>query len=137
MTNQTSNSNSIINSIKRLERAGDERSKATQKLRDAAFELCDYLLETLPRNFSILEADWREQEEPGYVLRIKDGADLMIEHMGTYCNYGEWHNVTRDMALGLAQAVAEGLLDKVAVELERQTKDAERAAEIIKSAPRK
>lgn len=136
MTNQTSNNsdNSIINSIKRLERAGDERSKATRKLCDAAFELCDYLLKTLPSNFSVLEADWREKDDPSYVLRIKGDSDLTIEHMGTYCNYGEWHNITRGMAQGLAQAVAEGLLDKVAAELERQKKGAEQATETTKSA---
>lgn len=31
--------NSIINSLKRLERAGSENSKATEKLRDAAAEV--------------------------------------------------------------------------------------------------
>jgi len=125
MTNQTTSDNSIINSLKRLERSGDERSKATQKLRDAAQELCVYLLKNLPSNFAISGAEY------GDFLRIKDGAEIYVREMGTYYDYGPNGGMGRSKALGLARAIADGLLDTIADQLEQDTKAAQEAHETI------
>lgn len=62
MTNQTSDSNSIINSVKRLERAGSEHSRATEKLCEAAIRTLNFLYDTVPSDFYF--ADPREKGFP-------------------------------------------------------------------------
>ena len=120
--------NSVINAVKRLERAGSESSKATKKLVEAAGVLGDWVAnlkgvpgggEALPRGY------WVEAIGSSYKLcRPSRHYDK--------CIYGDkW--TEREEALWLAEDVARGWLDELAAWLEKRTAEAKNAETVLVS----
>jgi hypothetical protein len=143
--------NSIINSLKRLERVGSESSKATEKLKDACIEMADYItslsgiadrvadipdgLIELPRGYAV---GW-----PGCDRR----SDVYLYSAPNSNHYGLRHAISsrdadlrgtlgldRYIALKFAADIASGLLDEIADWLESRTKKDNEASEQIKNA---
>ncbi len=117
----------IINAIKRLERAGDENSKATKKLHDAVTRVCEDLIETtcpphvlLPRGYMV-----QTNQSGAYYLTRDNGKNEM------YPEFVEWQQIdrhhTREGSLQFAKDVAEGLLDEIAEFLEKRKDESETA----------
>jgi hypothetical protein len=118
-------SNSIINAVKRLERVGGEHSKATEKLFKACSEVADFLLQNVPPNvwfgefgYIVPSLDnpspgkariyevryhrrWDTDPYDGYQLERK-GEVIARNNVAT-----DW---TRDTAMAFANDVANGLL---------------------------
>ncbi len=135
----------IIDAVKRLERAGDENSKATKKLHDAAATVAEIIERVAPLGVS-LPRDYR-------VTRVRSniGSDVFL--LGGKAQYGDaefWvdgigrylHNdfncdipaQTRSGSLKFAKDVAEGLLDEIAEFLEKRKQDSEQAATVLEQA---
>ena len=73
--------NQIINAVKRLERAGSENSKATQKLREAAVTVAEFIIQQVGRPYSILPRGYRIEE-----FKIKGQEQLVLIAPAT------WHD---------------------------------------------
>jgi hypothetical protein len=137
----------IINAALRLERAGGENSRATEKLHVAARKVAD-LIEglapvgvDLPRGYIVI----RERSNVGSALFLKlyRGQDkhaaeygvnqrhsYWIDGTGGYL-HGDFHceipNQSRDGSLMFAKDVAEGLLDEIAEFLEQRAAQSDQA----------
>jgi hypothetical protein len=115
----------IIDSLKRLERAGAADSKATKKLTDAADELADHILDLV--GF-----------DPYSDNATRLPAGIQVWPPEPYLRLGcqDWERVgngvaTREGALKFAEVIASGWLDELATWLETRTERAEASAEII------
>lgn len=146
MANQTSNSNSIIDAVKRLERAGDANSEANQKLHDAVVVVADFLIETIPvgvkfdlhyDNGELLSWSEVEYSRPwngdlydGRQLRTAMGVLRPGQGFNT-CNYLP----KRETEQMFARSIAEGLIERVLEAVEKATTevvaDTERAKEPV------
>ncbi len=126
-----SQSNSIINAVKRLERIGDETSKTNQKLFDAVQEVCEFILTQADE----VGIDGDEELASGYVLRRNGGYRwIEVKHRDGWCHVGgdaededgRWLDRETDfdpntqVAREFARAVASGLLTEIAAKLERE-----------------
>lgn len=121
---------SVIDDLKRLERAGSERSKTTEKLIEAASNavrtIIDFcggeLPETLPRGYGWV---WHED--------MSDKYDLFLFKDKTWIYDAGNGGVTgRESALVLSKDIATGWLVEVAAQLER---DAKEAVELVEAYP--
>jgi hypothetical protein len=144
---------SIIDSLKRLERAGEEDSRSIKKLHRAAADVADWIIKAapegirLPRNYIVV----RRQSNTGslrfLVLCDVEPDDIEVD-AGDYPNLvslyidgmgGPLHGdpqcfippQTRQGSLTFAKDVAEGLLDEIAVFLEACRANQERAAQVL------
>ena len=123
--------NSVINALKRLERAGSEDSKTTQKLIGAADRLADHICgvlsdfvlgsANLPRGYFTVQ--------PGVIALAYQWTDKRILHYVGHCN------ADRETALHFAHDIATGWLDELAewVEVQEQG-NAEAAAKLRRAA---
>lgn len=146
---QLSNSNSIINSVKRLERVGSEHSKATEKLFQACSEVAVFLLENVPPNVWFGEFGYivpsLDNSEPGpsriYEVRYHRGwnNDLydgyQLERKGeriarSHSTSRDWN---RDTAMAFAKDVANGLLDEAVVAIREETDRLAEAAQTVET----
>ncbi len=134
---------SVIDDLKRLERAGSESSTATQKLIDAAKRVLFLIMDTvgvpylgptisLPMGYDLSTTDDEEDDEYGgvgiHAIMIKEG--VLVYHAGDPLQMG------RVAALRIAKDVADGLLGKIAVWLDDQAKaDLKTAAELEAALP--
>lgn len=141
-------SDNLINSLKRLERAGAENSRATKKLHEAAAEVADRIERLvpsgvrLPRGYIVdgvksnvgyarflkrEDDEWDEWGEPTYTW---------IDGTGSYL-HGDFHcwipAQTRAGSLQFAKDVAEGLLDEIAAFLEEWAAKNDEATAILES----
>jgi len=143
--------NSIINAVKRLERAGSEHSRATQKLYEAAREVAS-LIEAqvpagvkLPRGYYVKEicsnvgcADFLCIKIPlEYAGTQHYEETRYIDGIGRYL-HGDFHcwvpGQDRATVLKFAEDIADGLLDEIAEWLEARAAKAEQAAEVLENA---
>jgi hypothetical protein len=121
----TTRANAIVNSLMRLDRAGDAHSAANQKLLAAAVAVTAHVAErvgegaTLPRGYTT----------EGFGLYIP-GRERLHGPCLTW-NRLMYHytqdRITLEAARHLAHDVADGWLDEVAAYLEARTTEAERA----------
>lgn len=120
----------IIDDLKRLERAGDETSKTTRKLKEAVYVVAEEIAEKSPvglivngyeivRKFSnIGSAKYLEKDGIQY---NQDGEGFL--HGDFTCSL---HGPRRAECLNFAQDIANGLIGKFAEAMEtRQTEDIE------------
>jgi hypothetical protein len=136
--------NNVINAVKRLERAGSENSRATQKLFEAASKVAGLVEKMapdsvkLPRGYKVIYASAniggchfliRGDEE-------EENADF-IDGIGEYL-YGDFNcfipNQTRRSVLKFAEDIAGGWLDEVAAFLEERAKKSDENSETLDSA---
>lgn len=129
----------VIDAIKRLERAGAENSVATQKLKEAAKAVADLIIKEvgerheLPRDYRIISK------------RSTLGGALFLVHRGEYefefingCGkylHGDFNSYvpaqTRSACLKFAADIADGLLDEISEQLEREAEAQKAAAEML------
>jgi len=142
--------NGIINAVKRLERAGSEHSRATQKLFAAAAKVAAFIEERVPvgvdlprgyytrevttnsgsarflcRDIPIpVEGDDENEAHVAYVTRYVDGLGGHVH--GDFRTYVP--DQDRETVLRFAEDIAGGLLDEIAAWLESRAVEAEKAA---------
>ena len=144
---KTEKSNSIINSLKRLERVGSETSIATKKLKTAVEEVADNIfkiVEQFKNDFECLE-EFKftkitkslflyEDVNTTTVVWDTDGNldETNFDEKRYDVRYSSY--MTRECALSFAKAVSEGLLDEVADWVESKKVAAEKGLKQIKTA---
>jgi hypothetical protein len=127
--------NSVINALKRLERAGSENSRATQKLHEAADKVAQAIINAVPRHLhgSWLPRDYRIVKitanigEARYLVKKGDTDDwgnrhdYWIDGSGGYL-FGDFNcpvpEQTREGSLLFAKDIADGLLDMISQHIE-------------------
>jgi hypothetical protein len=126
---------SLLDSLNRLQRAGDEGSKATAKLHEAASDVARKIREIapegvrLPRGYMVLRvrsnisSTTRLVKETGEKDQWGESQLLWIDGDGTYL-HGDFNAEipaqTRAGSLAFAKDIAEGLLDEIAAFLEAE-----------------
>ena len=143
----------IISAVKRLERAGDENSKATKKLHEAAYNVAQLIIKIvplgvkLPRGYKVRHiksnvgsADFLTYWQPtpsdkAYSERPDlEGETMWIDGQGSYLHgdFNAWiPNQTRAGSLKFAKDVAEGLLEEIAEFLEKRKAESEEATSAL------
>jgi hypothetical protein len=139
--------NSIINAVKRLERAGSENSRTTQKLFGAARQVAELIEdmvpagEELPRGYYVKKV----QSNIGYGLflcydeLVENNLEITryIDGIGGYL-HGDFHcwipGQDRDTVLQFAKDVATGFLDEIAEWLEKRAEENQKATEVLENA---
>ena len=130
--------NDVINALKRLERAGAEDSRTTEKLRAAARVLSDHVVDQLSEDV-VEETSLRREpsyvfmlprrEMPrGYALACRSQADGFYSFvLAEFRQDQGWFAVDSDRqaALRFARAIATGWLDELAEWLENRAVEAE------------
>lgn len=135
----------LIDSVKRLERAGSANSKATDKLREAASNLAEWIADRVPTSVELPR---------GYMvsrLRSGVGSRLFLETPGKPGEYGTSYSEylngfggclhgdftcptpkpSREAVLQFAKDVSEGLLDEITEWLEKRAKEDAEATETL------
>ncbi len=114
----------VIDALKRLERAGSQVSPTSEKLRQAAVDLAGHLATIIP-------------EDAGEINPL--GCGVSVSHAGITV-WGDGDQGTRvrpgyvcplELARDIATAVSEGWLAWVADEIEARTADNERLTEVL------
>jgi len=154
-----SQNNSIINSLKRLERVGSETSRVTTKLKEACEDVAKKIFEIARpfrkdhnpmemRNYTFTRI-WGEKGSDGKYISglyiVENNADYFYRfdydnelceedidvdrYLITHAGY-----MSRECALEFAHAVANGLIDQVAIWVENKKLEAEEALKKIESA---
>ena len=147
---KTEKSNSIINSLKRLERVGSETSIATKKLKTAVEEVASKIfkiVEPFKNQFNVFDEfeftkitkDLYLFENSANVVIVYDTDGKLDEITVGYDRYEiENSNImTRECALSFAKAVSEGLLDEVAEWVESKKVAVEKGLKQITTATMK
>jgi hypothetical protein len=126
---------SVVDSLKRLERAGSESSAATAKLCQAADSLAEYIVSLLPGQtwgINDLPRGWRHDGRfliaPSYQV-VEDDSLCGTDSEGD-------GQSDRQSSLWFAEAIATGWLGELAEWLEERTTQDTTAAETLKSAAR-
>lgn len=125
-----------IAALKRLERAGSENSRVTEKLHEAANEIASQIEPnvpvnvTLPRRYMVREIRSNVGSEK-FLIRASDGdEEIWIDGTGNYL-HGDFHceipAQTREGSLLFAKDIAEGLLDEIAQFIEERTAESDAA----------
>lgn len=141
----------IISAVKRLERAGSENSRTTQKLFEAARQVAELIKDMvpagarLPRGYYVKKVhsnvgscSFLCRDFPGdYPGEVKthyiDGIGEYL-HRDIHC----WiPGQDRNTVLKFAEDVATGLLDEIAEWLEKRNTEAQKLAETLKKATEK
>lgn len=136
---------SLMDSLKRLERAGSTQSRATEKLHEAAAAVATEIInavpdnmvgEWLPRDYRVV---YRKSNVGGrYYLTRDDGEETYYidgeGKNGTYM-HGDFHcwipGQRREGSLLFAKDLADGLLDMIAAHIEEQAGKIEVATDAI------
>jgi len=144
---------SIIDSLKRLERAGGENSRMTQKLKDAAQEVAKKIIEECPndielsRGYKVIKCiypdahlmidpndgwDWclKTKKTSGYTMDDRWYV-FGVDEKG-HTNNPEYEGLipaNRETCLQFAKDLSEGLLDEIAEVLEKRAEESKRAVE--------
>lgn len=133
-----SNKPSIIDSLKRLERAGGEFSRATEKLRASAVVVADKILE-------MTEPLYAGKQDWGCAVGLPEGLEIHFIGTGkspvlTFDHYTVWAPLSSRVADGrnesdpasrqdvlrFSKMIADGYLDRLAEWLEKKTAAAEK-----------
>lgn len=142
-------SNNIINSLKRLERLGQESSRTTEKAKEAARKVARKIFDEL--NPILIDRAERARENSNIFMKriygklffVKEDSDPHIcfdvdDEMNEY-NWIDYSlekdidNIHRDVALGFAKAIAEGLIKEIADFIESAGQEAEKAQKILEN----
>lgn len=133
--------NTVINAVKRLERAGSENSRATQKLFEAAKIVADSIEENvpagvrLPRGYIVRRVQSNLGSEK-FLCRGTDDLTVFVDGIGGYL-HGDFQcwipAQNRKTVLDFAADIASGLLDEIAAWLEERATQANKAAEVLLS----
>jgi hypothetical protein len=138
----------IIDAVKRLERAGDENSKATQKLHEAASTVAEIIEKQapvgvwLPRDYKVVRIRSNVSSEV-FLIGGKDpygDGNFWVDGIGRYLHNDFQCGIpsqTRAGSLKFAKDVAEGLLDEIAEFLEQRKAESENAATVLEQAAEK
>ena len=134
----TQKNNSIINSLKRLERLGDENSRLTQKARKAANEVEKMIVDIMPLNVSLPEDYRLVSHNDGYYLCYEiddeDGGDVNY-WIGSCCYPAiKIYDGSRNTILKFSKDLANGLLEKFADFMEKRNAETENASTVIEKA---
>lgn len=144
--------NTIINSLKRLERAGEENSRVTEKLKNSCEEIADKILKMFP---DIEDHGYSAGEYPVGSKIISDNLAI-IQYYKNNCGeclhvvfrdefqeeqYGAIelytlniaNSITRERALRFAKIIAEGELDRIAEKLESENSTSQTAIKILEN----
>lgn len=119
----------VIDAVKRLERAGSEHSRATEKLCEAAAKLAEHVNVIWPREAEAYQSRGVQISQGTITVDYwtTDG-DVFTERLHP-------HGVnSRGAAMRLAELVADGLLTELADWIEQQVEDAEAAATTLETA---
>lgn len=135
-------SNDVINAVKRLERAGSESSRTTEKLFEAASKIAEKIEKVapvgviLPRGYKVVEIRSNVSSED--FLAVVDTWDLSvigyIDGIGRYLHgdFNCWIPAQeRDIILQFAKDIADGLLDDIAEFIEDRNKEEDIFADIL------
>lgn len=129
----------IINALKRLERAGDENSRATEKLYEAAKKVAAFIEENvpaaveLPRGYKAIYVSSNIGSAKFLVNETKERR-VWIDGIGGYLH--EDYNCkipaqTRTGVLDFAKDIAEGLLDEIALFLEKRAQESSEMTDVL------
>jgi hypothetical protein len=133
--------NSIINAVKRVERAGSENSKVTEKLKVACIELGKFIEKQVPNDVK-LPRDYivRTFDSTYYLGKIDHDAkqeDVDWINGEPYAPArlitNKYNPPTRKICLEFAKDISEGLLDEIAEFLEDRIKKEEEAINIVEN----
>lgn len=136
-------SNDIINAVKRLERAGSESSRTTEKLFEAATKVAEIIEKQvpvgviLPRGYKVVRVKSNVSSE--IFLAVVDSWNCecvtgYIDGIGRYLHgdFSCWiPEQKRDIILQFAKDIANGLLDDIAEFLENRSKEENNFADIL------
>jgi hypothetical protein len=139
----------IINAVARLERAGSENSRVTNKLHAAASTVADWIEGQVPVNV-LLPRGYRVKRvksNVGYTdFLVRESKEtneygepvlLWIDGTGVYL-HGDFHaaipSQTRHGSLLFANDVASGLLDEIAAWMEKLAAECDSAAKVLENA---
>lgn len=148
-------SNSIINSLKRLERVGSETSVCTKKLKKAVCEIANKIYEQTQEfcdygddivNFFVKITG--EKNKTGLRYFVCGGRKYLlwdIDYQADECNFLDYcisesssktrmYDITRFVALSFAKAISDGLLDEVTKYIEQKKYEAENAIKQLENA---
>lgn len=144
--------NNIINAVKKLERYGNENSRTTEKLREAAYTVAEFIIQQvgrpktiLPRGYRIEEfkvsgeekliliapATWHDGELESFLLCNEELHPTESYHWDDYIYCKRPSKYT---LLGFSEDLASGLLDEIADQIEEETAELNSAVEKIKTA---
>lgn len=142
----------IIDALKRLERAGDENSRVTEKLKAATVILAEKIQENietwdkLPKGYQLLPGSGEYNRYLIKNLSEKDGKVTYFNetqcedpyfidyHKDTFLWISRSGKLTRKGALEFAKDISEGLLDEISAHIKEAAKKAEKAAEVLEAA---
>lgn len=153
--------NSIINALKRLERAGSENSRATEKLHEAARIVASQIITVAPLYILLPRGYWVRKmnsnigseyflvkstsvKNPPYELGDDmrgphewDLIDYWIDGTDSYL-HGDFQcrvpGQNREGSLRFAKDIADGLLDEIADFLEKRKAESEKNTQTLESA---
>ncbi len=118
----------IINSLKRLERAGAENSRTTEKLRQGAAQVADLICEVAPADLGV----------KGYHIVVAPFHRFLALGEGekeTYVSIScSGYLPPRETALAFAKDVANGLLDEIAERVEMDASEASEGLAVLRAA---
>ena len=130
--------NGIISAVKRLERAGSENSRATQKLFEAAREVACFIEKQVPIRVQLPRGYYVRQisSNVGVEKFLSTEYGRLIDGIDGYL-HGDLHRwipgPDRATVLEFAKDIATGLLDEIADWLEARAAEAEQATEVLKA----
>ena len=143
----------IIDALKRLERAGSESSWATNKLREAAKELAKYVERIVPDDVDLPRGYWATTRSSnvgscGFLNarspeRCEYTGDQLTEAIDGWDGYlhGDFNRPvcapSRETVLKFAADVADGWLDELAEWLEKRTAEEDAATDTLETATAK
>jgi hypothetical protein len=133
-------SNSIINSLKRLERAGQENSRYTQKVREATSEVADLIatcsISPLTENLTLLrELDIYPLGKYSFVRGMQGKVLMKLnDEILNSSGFANSDKPSRDTCLEFAKDIADGLIDTIAEEVESENKKIQEAEGALENA---
>lgn len=130
--------NSIINSLKRLERVGSETSRVTQKLKKATEKVARELLKGIHNTGVEVNDFYIHIAQALYYT----GSTLLWDYDGNMHNISCWdynlipddRDVSRNVALDFSKAISNGLLEDVSKWVEVKKNESEQALRDIEQA---
>lgn len=126
----------LTNAVERIGRAGNENSRASEKLRDACLTLANFISDTVIR-FSVDIPHRTETGKSFQKYRTQEDSlgmswlAMAVDEESLYRNANEWK---REECMAFIRDVSDGLLDHIAGWLEARAAEADSAAYAVESA---
>ncbi len=157
MNNETTKENGVIDALKRLERAGSENSRTTQKLRAASVVIADEIVKSveaaqaesveLPRGYVVVDqysniGCFTQLRTPSMADGWEDSRRETLNSDSTAPGekylHGDFNKTFfvagRESILQFAADIADGLLDEIAEFLEKRATENEAQAVVLEGA---